>query len=84
MSDPIETTDRPRMLRMLRVVLAGVALEAILLGIAQIAPALRLLVRPLYVLLAVGVLVAVWQAARKKRTGHDRRHSDRREDTVER
>jgi hypothetical protein len=78
MTDPIDTTDRPRMMRILRIVMAGVVLEFLLVGLAVISPALHLLIRPLYFLVGVFVLFGVWQAARKKRTGQDRRQTERR------
>ena len=82
-TDPIDTIERARMMRLLRIAVGGIILEVILIAIGLRAPALRLLLRPLYVVVAVGVLITLWHAARK-RTGHDRRQADRREDMAER
>lgn len=47
-----------------------------LLGVAYLSPALRVLMRPVYVIVAIGFLLAL-RAATRRRHG-DRRHGDRR------
>ena len=79
MTDPIEASDRPRMKRALHVAIIGVAIEVLLLIVGMLSPAMGPLLRPMYLVVAVIFLVAVWQAARP-RTGRDRRQTDRRGD----
>lgn len=57
------------------VVMFGIV-ELALVGVAYLSPALRVLMHPVYVVVAIGFLVAI-HAATRRRHG-DRRHGDRR------
>ena len=78
MTDPIAASDRPRMMRALRVAIVGVVIEVLLLILSVLSPALRPLLFPMYFVVAAIFVIAVWQAARQRRGGQDRRHNDRR------
>jgi hypothetical protein len=68
--------DRARVLRMLRLVAAGAVIEIALVIVVKLSPAMRVLMRPVYWIVAAVVLFAVWHAWR--RGGADRRHGERR------
>ncbi len=63
--------------RALHLVIVLVVLEAAAYVIGRMAPAMAGLMRPIYVLLLVSFAFPIWHASRH-RTGHDRRHSERR------
>jgi hypothetical protein len=71
-----DTTDRPRQLRVLKLAIGLVIVEALLLVLAYLAPAMRVLLRPVYVVVAIIFAVAILHA--RGRNGEDRRHGERR------
>ena len=73
------TPDSHRTLRVVRVAVGFVLVEAGLAFLANRSPVFVNLVRMAYVVVAVIFLLLAWRAARP-RTGHDRRHADRRGD----
>jgi len=64
--------------RLLRLTVTAAVVEALLLVVRHLAPALAGLLRPMYWLVALGFGVAAWRAT-QVRHGADRRHHDRRE-----
>ena len=57
-----------------------VVIEAALVLIAYLGPAMRLLLRPVYVIVALIGVLSVWHAA-WRRSRDDRRHADRRHES---
>jgi len=76
-----DTTDRPRQLRILRLALGLIVIEAGLVIVGHVAPAMRALIRPVYLIVVLVFAVAMLQAARG-RNGDDRRHGERRHDDL--
>ncbi len=70
-------SDRPGLRRALTFAVIAAAVEVALRTLVWRAPVFATLVGPLYWIVAGGMVVAVWHAARR-RSGHDRRHGDRR------
>ena len=77
MTSSDDQPERPRLRRELRLLLGGLVIEAALVWIVQLSPAMRALMRPVYLIVAVAFGVAIWHAWRRR--AHDRRHGDRRE-----
>ncbi len=69
--------DHHRRNRGLRRLIVGVVLEAALLIVAKLGPALRSLVWLGMVIVAVVIAISLWQSVRP-RAADDRRHGDRR------
>jgi hypothetical protein len=72
--------ERPRLRRAVVLIGIAIAAEIAMRWLAWRAPAFRPLVRPLYWIVPIAFALAIWHAVRK-RSGHDRRHSDRRHET---
>jgi Flp pilus assembly protein TadB len=70
----------PRQRRLAGLALAAVIIEVGLLAIAWFGPAFRVLLRPVYVVVATIFVWMMWRAARRRGDG-DRRHEDRRNST---
>ena len=66
--------------RALHLIVILLVLEAAAYAISRMAPAMAALMRPIYVLLVVLFALPIWHASRH-RTGHDRRHRERRHQT---
>ena len=71
-----EVVEHARWHRVLRLVISFGLIELGLLLVAYLSPALRVLMRPIYVIVAIAFLLAL-RAATRQRHG-DRRHADRR------
>lgn len=67
----------PRQRRLVGLALTAVVIELGLLLIAWFGPAFRVLLRPVYVLVAMSFVWMIWRSARR-RGDRDRRHADRR------
>jgi len=68
----------PRQRRLVGLALTAVAIEIGLLVIAWFGPAFRVLLRPVYVLVATIFVWMIWRSARRRSEG-DRRHGERRQ-----
>jgi hypothetical protein len=68
-SEPLRTK------RIVGLIIGGLAVEAVLLAIVELSPALRVLMRPVYVIVAILFGLAIWHSERRRT---DRRHGDRR------
>jgi Flp pilus assembly protein TadB len=68
----------PRQRRLVGLALTAVAIEIGLLVVAWFGPAFRVLLRPVYVLVATIFVWMIWRSARR-RSETDRRHADRRQ-----
>lgn len=66
--------------RALHLVIVLLVLEGAAYAISRMAPAMAALMRPIYLLLIVLFAIPIWHASRH-RTGHDRRHRERRHQT---
>jgi len=66
--------------RIIRIAAMVVVIEAALVLIAYLGPAMRLLLRPVYVIVALIGVLSVWHAA-WRRSRDDRRHADRRHES---
>jgi hypothetical protein len=71
-----EVAEHARWYRVLRLVISFGVIELGLLLVAYLSPAMRVLMRPVYVAVAIAFLLAL-RAATRQRHG-DRRHTDRR------
>jgi len=69
--------DHPRQRRLVGLALTAIAIEIALLVIAWFGPAFRVLLRPVYVVVATIFVWMIWRSARRRSEG-DRRHGDRR------
>jgi hypothetical protein len=80
--DPAQTpgADRTHVARIVRIAAGVVVLEGVLVLIAFLAPAMRVLLRPAYLVVALLGLLSAWQAA-WRRTRGDRRHENRRHES---
>jgi Flp pilus assembly protein TadB len=67
----------PRHRRLVGLALAAVIIEIGLLAIAWFGPAFRVLLRPVYVVVATIFVWMIWRSARRRDEG-DRRREDRR------
>ena len=67
----------PRQRRLVGLALTAIAIEIALLVIAWFGPAFRVLLRPVYVVVATIFVWMIWRSARRRSEG-DRRHGDRR------
>ena len=76
MSAP-DTTDRPRQLRVLKLAIGLIVIEAGLVFVGYLTPAVRALLRPVYFVVALSFAIAIIHGARG-RNGDDRRHEQRR------
>lgn len=72
-----EHADRAHVRRIIRIALGVLVVEGALVLVAYLAPAMRVLLRPVYVIVAAIGLLSVWHAA-WRRTRRDRRHENRR------
>ncbi|HXT14853.1 MAG TPA: hypothetical protein VN706_04445 [Gemmatimonadaceae bacterium] len=78
MTNPLgDAVDRARTRRIIIIAVITVIVEGALFAIARIAPALAGLIRPVYLVVLACTAITGWHALRR-RPGHDRRHSDRR------
>jgi len=66
------------MRRAIGLFVTGLVIEALCLGIVWLSPALRVFMRPVYVVVAAIFIVLTWHAWRG-RAGSDRRHEERRQ-----
>ena len=66
---------QPRVKRVVGLVVAALVVEAGLLFVVSLAPAVAVIMHPVYLLVAAAFGVAIWHAARRR---EDRRHGDRR------
>lgn len=71
-------TDRPGLVRVVRLLAIAIAMEVSLAVIANRAPALAGLIRPAYFVVGGAFVVGAWYAARTRSPGGDRRSTDRR------
>ena len=67
----------PRQRRLVGLALTAVVIEIGLLVVAWFGPAFRVLLRPVYVVVATIFVWMIWRSARRRNQG-DRRHEDRR------
>jgi Flp pilus assembly protein TadB len=67
----------PRQRRLVGLALTAVAIEIGLLLVAWFGPAFRVLLRPIYVLVATIFIWMIWRSARRRSDG-DRRQEERR------
>jgi len=67
----------PRRRRVVGLALTAVVIEVGLLAIAHFGPAFRVLLRPVYVIVATIFAWMIWRSARRRSDG-DRRRGDRR------
>jgi hypothetical protein len=70
----------PRQRRVVGLALTAAAIELGLLAVAYFGPAFRVLLRPVYVLVATIFVWMIWRSARRRSEG-DRRQADRRRST---
>jgi hypothetical protein len=70
----------PRQRRVVGLALTAVLIEIGLLLIAYFGPAFRVLLRPVYVIVATIFVWMIWRSARRRSEG-DRRQEDRRQST---
>jgi hypothetical protein len=75
MMSPRASSDPPRTKRIVALVVGGLVVEAVLLAIVTLSPALAVLMRPIYVIVAILFGLAIWHGERRRT---DRRHGDRR------
>jgi hypothetical protein len=73
-----EAARHHRWWRVARLAMVGVAAEAALYALAKLAPAMSMLVRPLYPAVAGVLVYGLWHALHA-RTGEDRRREERRQ-----
>jgi hypothetical protein len=66
---------QPRAKRVVGLVIAGLVVEAGLLFVVKLGPALAVIMHPVYVVVAVLFGLAIWHSSRRRT---DRRHDDRR------
>jgi len=71
--------DRMHLWRAARTLAFGVVIEVALIVLADQAPAMASLIRPLYWVIGVIFVIGIFNEL-KTRSGGDRRHGDRRED----
>ena len=74
-----DTTDHPRQVRVIKLAIGLILIEAILVFIGYWTPVYRALIRPVYLVVAVVFAIAIVHGARG-RNGGDRRHQERRRD----
>ena len=67
----------PRQRRLVGLALTAVLIEIGLLAVAWFGPAFRVLLRPVYVIVATIFVWMIWRSVRRRRDG-DRRQGDRR------
>jgi len=66
---------QPRVRRVVGLVVSGLVVEAGLLFVVKLGPALAVIMHPVYVIVAFAFGLAIWHASRRR---EDRRHGDRR------
>jgi len=66
---------QPRIRRVVGLVISGLVVEAGLLFVVKLGPALAVIMHPVYVIVALAFGLAIWHASRRR---EDRRHGDRR------
>lgn len=71
-------TDRPGLMRVLRLLAIAIVVEVALALVVHVAPALAGLVRPAYYVVGGAFAIGAWHAARTRSLGGDRRAADRR------
>ena len=71
-----QPAERARWRRVVTLVVTFALVELGLLLVAYLSPAMRILMRPVYILVAIAFLVALHTATRQRHG--DRRHNDRR------
>lgn len=81
MTAPGDSPDRPRIRRVVGLVVAGLVVEAALVWVVRLAPALDVIMRPVYVFVAALFALAIWHASHRhgQRRHGDRRHATRRD-----
>jgi hypothetical protein len=75
MTPPDASPVKPRVKRVVGLVVAGLVVEAGLLFVVKLGPALAVIMHPVYVFVAVVFGLAIWHSSRRRT---DRRHDDRR------
>jgi hypothetical protein len=70
----------PRQRRLVGLALTAVVIEIGLLAVAYFGPAFRVLLRPVYVIVATIFVWMIWRSARRRSEG-DRRQAERRHPT---
>ena len=75
MMSPHASWDQPRTRRVVGLVAVGLAVEAALLGVVKLAPAMGTIMHPVYVVVAVLFALAIWHSGRRRT---ERRHGERR------
>jgi len=66
---------QPRIRRVVGLVVSGLVVEAGLLFVVKLGPALAVIMHPVYVIVALAFGLAIWHASRRR---ENRRHGDRR------
>jgi FtsH-binding integral membrane protein len=69
------SSNQPRVRRVVGLVITGLVIEVGLVVIVQLGPALRVIMHPVYVVVAALFAFAIWHASRRR---EERRHGDRR------
>lgn len=67
---------QPRTRRIVALVAGGLVVEAALLGVVKLAPAMAVIMQPVYLVVAILFALAIWHGGRRRA---DRRHGDRRQ-----
>jgi hypothetical protein len=75
MMSPHASSDAPRTKRVVGLLIGGLVVEAILLAIVKLSPALGVIMHPVYVIVAILFGLAIWHNGRRRT---ERRHGDRR------
>jgi hypothetical protein len=76
MMSPHASWGEPRTRRIVVLFVSGLLAEAMLLGVVKLAPAMGVIMQPVYLVVGLIVIVAIWQSSRRR---GDRRHGDRRD-----
>jgi hypothetical protein len=69
------SSTEPRVRRVVGLVITGLVIELGLVFVVRLSPVLRVIMHPVYVVVAALFALAIWHASRRR---EDRRHGDRR------
>ncbi len=75
MMSPRASSDPPRTKRIVALVGGGLVVEAVLLAIVKLSPALAVIMHPIYLIVALLFGLTIWHSERRR---VERRHGDRR------
>ena len=73
----LDAAERAHMRRIIRIAATVFVIEAALVVVAYLGPSMRVLLRPVYVVVALVGVLSIWHTA-WRRSRQDRRHTDRR------